>query len=159
MPDDPFRREIIVVPSTVYRDWLTEQLAERLKCPDGRPGVVGNVEFLLPGEFYPLVESNSGNRQLGFSFPDQLTVACHIFVLMSEHPLLVPSYGDTTDRMALAIKAAQLFERYAIDRPDMLAAWAGASSTDGDAPLPQRHVWQFELWNLLRERLVLYRIL
>lgn len=153
MPDDPFRREIIVVPSAVYRDWLTEQLAERLKCPDGRPGVVGNVEFLLPGDFYLLVENNSGTSHSWPSFPDQLTVACHIFVLMSEHPLLVPSYGDTTDRMALAIKAAQLFERYAIDRPDMLSAWASGLSTDGDAPLPQRHVWQFELWNLLRERL------
>jgi len=152
-PDDPFRREIIVVPSAVYGDWLNEQLAGLLKCPDGRPGVVGNIDFLLPGEFYPLVEVNSSTNPLGFSLPDQLTVACRLLVVMEEHPTLVPSYGESTDRMALAIKVAQLYERYAIDRPDMLAAWGNGSCTDGDSPLTERHQWQFTLWNLLCERL------
>jgi len=153
IPDDPFRRDLIVVPSAVYRDWLSEQLAGLLKCPDGRAGVVANVDFLLPGEFYPLVEVNSSTNPLGFSLPDQLTTACHVLVLMELHPSLVPSYSDSTDRMALAIKVAQLFERYAIDRPDMLAAWGGMACTDGDSPLVARHKWQFTLWNLLCERL------
>jgi exodeoxyribonuclease V gamma subunit len=153
IPDDPFRREIIVVPSAVYRDWLSEQLAGMLKCPDGRAGVVANVDFLLPGEFYPLVEVDSNANPLGFSLPDQLTTACHVLVLMEQYPSLVPSFSDSTDRMALAIKVAQLFERYAIDRPEMLAAWNSKTATDGDSPLIDRHKWQFELWNLLGERL------
>jgi exodeoxyribonuclease V gamma subunit len=153
LPADPFQRDIVVVPSAVYRDWLSEQLAGLLKCPDGRAGVVGNIDFLLPGEFYPLVELDSTTDPLGFSLPDHLTVACHLLGLMDQHPSLVPSYGQSTDRMALAIKVAQLYERYAIDRPDMLAAWCDATCTDGDSPLTERHQWQFTLWNLLCHRL------
>ena len=42
---------------------------------------------------------------------------------------------------------ADLFDRYAVHRPDMLRRWAAGS------PQLDETQWQFELWRLLRERL------
>jgi exodeoxyribonuclease V gamma subunit len=151
--DDPFRRELIVVPSAAFRDWLVERLAYSLRCPDGSPGVVANVQFMLPGEFYLRVEETLQQNSPEFLSADLLTVAAHLFVLMNNQPGLVPSVEGRRDRMSTALRLAELFERYAIDRPDMLAAWASGELTDGSAPFPARHVWQCQLWKLLQKRL------
>lgn len=157
--EDPFRRDLVVVPSAVFRDWLSEQLAQSLRCPDGSPGVLANVEFLLPGEFYERVEGTLQQDSQKFRSGDLLTVAGHLFVLISKQPSLVPSIGSGRDRMSIALRLSNLFERYAIDRPDMLTAWADGKITDGLNPLPARHEWQFQLWRMLQERLVSHVLL
>ena len=42
---------------------------------------------------------------------------------------------------------ADLFDRYAVHRPDMLQRWADGS------PRRTRPPWQVELWRLLRDRI------
>lgn len=150
-PNDPFARDTVVVPSTAYEHWLSEQLAISLRCPDGTPGTLANVNFLLPGEFYPLAE-DSASHVSKLSQLDPSLIACHLLELMCKQPQLAPSFQKVSDRMGFALKIAQLFERYTIDRPDMLEGWAKGVETDGDLPLPPRFRWQFTLWNLLQDR-------
>ena len=49
---------------------------------------------------------------------------------------------------------ADLFDRYAVHRPEMIAAWVAGDDTDGrGTPLPHDVIWQAALWRLLRERI------
>ena len=57
-------------------------------------------------------------------------------------------------RFATVRHLAELFDRYALHRPEMLRAWAGGEDTDGAGrALPRDGVWQAELWRRLRARI------
>ena len=150
---DPFQADVIVVPSAAYQNWLSEQLAKSLICPDGSPGILANVHFLLPAEFYSLVQNQSEDPAPPALWGNSLVVAGQLLALLCEKPSMAPSFQDVVDRMAYAMRVTQLFERYSIERPDMLAAWAHGDATDGVGPLPQAFRWQFDLWNELSGRL------
>jgi exodeoxyribonuclease V gamma subunit len=48
---------------------------------------------------------------------------------------------------------ADLFDRYALHRPEMLRAWASGRDTDAtERGLPADAVWQAQLWRRLRDR-------
>lgn len=150
---DPFQADAIVVPSVAYANWLSEQLARSLTCPDGSPGILANVHFLLPAEFYSLVQEKSSDLVPAAQWGNPLLVAGQLLALLCEKPSMAPSFQDVVDRMAYSMRVAQLFERYSIERPDMLAAWDDGKATDGVNPLSQDFRWQFDLWNELSARL------
>ena len=57
-------------------------------------------------------------------------------------------------RLTAVRHIADLFDRYALHRPEMLRAWAERDDVDGSgAALPDDAVWQAELWRRLRARL------
>ena len=58
-----------------------------------------------------------------------------------------PGTPEEPNRFSIVRHVADLFDRYAVHRPDMLQRWAAGSAQLDEA------VWQFELWRLLRERI------
>ena len=68
--------------------------------------------------------------------------------------------GDAADparrarRFSTVRHLAELFDRYALHRPEMVRAWARGEDGDGEGrALPVDGVWQAELWRRLRERI------
>ncbi len=55
--------------------------------------------------------------------------------------------GTTEERFGSIRHVADLFDRYAVHRPDMLQRWAGGVRREGETP------WQYELWRQLREKI------
>jgi exodeoxyribonuclease V gamma subunit len=59
-------------------------------------------------------------------------------------------------RLTAVRHVAELFDRYALHRPEMVRAWARSQDTDGAGrPLPDEALWQAELWRRLRERIAI----
>jgi exodeoxyribonuclease V gamma subunit len=57
-------------------------------------------------------------------------------------------------RLATLRHLAELFDRYALHRPEMLRAWAAGRDDDGTGrTLASAHTWQPELWRRLRARI------
>jgi exodeoxyribonuclease V gamma subunit len=158
--DDPFSPDVVAVPTRGIERWLTQRLSTRLGTSGGRhDGVCANVEFPFPGRLiqgalaaatgldpendpwvaersvWPLLEVV--DECLGE--PWLATLARH----------LDGARGDPEDpmrRFGAVRHIADLFDRYAVHRPDMVRSWvAQANGNPGD--------WQPELWRRLRERI------
>ena len=76
-------------------------------------------------------------------------------------PRVVPTPPASTTTLsphAYARRVADLFDRYAVQRPEMLRAWAGGHDLDGPPggsaePLADGQRWQSTLWRALRAEL------
>ena len=161
---DPFAPEIVAVTTRGMERWLTQRLSARLGTTAGRAdGVCANVEFPSPRRLagdavaaasgiesdqdpwrperavWPLLEVVDA----GLGEPWMRALSAHL------------GGGDTVDpirrarRLSSARHLADLFDRYALHRPEMVLAWA--SGTDGE--LPSDGAWQAELWRRLRARI------
>jgi exodeoxyribonuclease V gamma subunit len=169
-PADPFAPELVSVPTRGMERWLTQRMSERLGATPGRSdGVCANVEFPPPrrvvGEavatvsgidpdadawlpermVWPLLEVVDG----ALSEPWLHTLAAHL-----------GGVGQTADPVRRARRfdsvrhIADLYDRYALHRPEMVRAWAQGDDTDGAGrSLPPDAVWQAELWRRLRARI------
>ena len=155
---DPFAPDVVAVPTRGIERWLTQRLSTRLgTTADRQDGVCANVEFPFPGRLiqgalaaatgidpendpwvaeravWPLLEVV--DECLGE--PWLATLARH----------LEGARGDPEDpmrRFGVVRHLADLFDRYAVHRPDMVRAWAGGEHKDA---------WQPELWRRLRARI------
>ena len=156
-PDDPFARDVVAVPTRGMERWLTQRLSARLGARSGRAdGVCANVDFPFP------------QRLVG----DAVAVACGIdpdddpwrperavwpLLEVVDASLAEPWLerlarhveGEAARRFSSARHIAGLFDGYALNRPDLLAAWARGD--DGGVREDSR--WQAELWRRLRERI------
>ena len=56
--------------------------------------------------------------------------------------------AEPLERFSIVRHVADLFDRYAVHRPDMLQRWAA-----GRGRTPDEAAWQVELWRLLRARI------
>jgi exodeoxyribonuclease V gamma subunit len=164
-PADPFTPEVVAVHSRGVERWLQHRLAARLGTSPGRAdGICANLEFPFPGRLvqntlatvtgvepdtdpwrperltWPLlevVEASLGEAWLG-------VLAGHL------------GGADDTDvkrdrRFAAVRHLADLFDRYAVHRPNMVLGWASGNDEDGDgAVLPPDAAWQAELWRRVR---------
>jgi exodeoxyribonuclease V gamma subunit len=162
-PADPFTREVIAVPTAGIERWVTQELSLRLgTAPDGTDGVCANVDFPFPGTLVgDALEAAQALPDGGDPWaPDRLV--WELLALHAAQPdpaLWGPAHGhlaatDDGRRYQAARHVADLFDRYAIHRPEMVRAWA-----DGDAVGPAlvaidaAHAWQPRLWAKLRESL------
>jgi exodeoxyribonuclease V gamma subunit len=156
--EDPFMPDVVAVPTRGIERWLTQRLSTRLGTTrDRRDGVCANVEFPFPGRLIqgalaaasgidpendPWVAERSVWRLLEtvdecLGEPWLATLARH----------LEGARGDPEDpmrRFGAVRHLADLFDRYAVHRPNMVRAWA-AGELDDD--------WQSELWRRLRARI------
>src|SRR4051812_3968762 len=158
-PDDPFAAEVVAVPTRGMERWLSQRMSDRLGASPGRAdGVCANVEFPSPRRLvgdavatasgidadtdpwlpermvWPLLEVVDGC----LGEPWLGTLAAHL------------GGGDGAVRRLSTLRhLADLFDRYALHRPEMVRVWA--AGTDGDLPPDCR--WQAELWRRLRERI------
>ena len=130
---DPFAPELIVVPAAGVRHWLAQRLAERL-------GITANIEFTFPAAL--------ASRALGDDLGGDWTVDRLTWTIRSLW------LADGLDDVVRARSVADLFDRYQMYRPTMLARWAeGRDVTSDGQPLPAHQIWQADLWRALIARL------
>lgn len=160
-PADPFAAETVAVPSRGMERWLTHQLSGVLGATDGEGGVCANVDFAFPGVVLrrllaagcPLVDGTDPWE------PERLTwTVLDVLPDLLDGEAFAPLRYHLHDvdgpvarrRWPLARRLAELFDRYALYRPELLAAWTAG---DGDDDLPAAQRWQPQLWRALRAHL------
>jgi exodeoxyribonuclease V gamma subunit len=157
--DDPMAAEVVSVPTRGIERWLTQRLSKHLGASPGRhDGVCANIDFPFPGVLvtralaaadgsdpesdpwqperavWPLIEVVEANFGESWLAP------------LAQH-IEKSGTAEGSRRFSSIRHVADLFDRYAVHRPDMLQRWA-AGSPHLDEP-----AWQFELWGRLRERI------
>ncbi|MGH9136643.1 MAG: exodeoxyribonuclease V subunit gamma [Acidimicrobiales bacterium] len=165
---DPFERIVVGVPTAGMRDWVTRHLAIHL-------GVSANVELPFPGRF---VAAALGVGRDADDPWDVERLTWSVLDVLDAGEVDVPGWDhatrhghDESRRFAVARRIADLFDRYAMNRPELLRQWqrgvpgdgtrratpAGGASEPGDGEsagtLPGPMAWQFELWRAVRSRI------
>ncbi len=162
---DPFAAEIVSVPTRGMERWLTQRLSGAVGTSDGRSdGVCANVGFPSPRRLLgAAVAAASGIEPDADPWlPERMvwplldvvdeqiaepwleTLAAHLGAA-SEPPDPVRQ----ARRFGSVRHIAELFDRYALHRPEMMMEWAAG----GDGGVPDGAFWQAELWRRLRERI------
>jgi exodeoxyribonuclease V gamma subunit len=168
--EDPMAPEIVAVPTRGMERWLTQRLSATLGASAGRAdGVCANITFPWPRRVVgDAVAAASGvDPERDPWLPERATwplldvleasldepwlsaVAEHLGAGFHE-----PDPVRRARRLSVVRHAADLFDRYALNRPEMIRAWAAGDDTDGaDGSLPPMSLWQAELWRRLRLRI------
>jgi exodeoxyribonuclease V gamma subunit len=158
-PADPFAPEVVAVPTRGMERWLAQRLSGRLGTTGGRgDGVCANVAFPPPLRLLgDAVATASGIDPAADPWDPERAVWPLLEVVGESlgEPWLAAlathlgGAGDEPDparrarRLPTVRHLADLFDRYARHRPDMVRGWA-AGADDG---------WQARLWRRLRERI------
>ena len=170
---DPFAAEVIAVPTRGIERWLAQQLSNRLGASPGRrDGVCANVDFPFPRRLagdavaaacgvdadtdpwlperavWPLLEV----VDTSLAEPWMASLSAHLGGAGA-----TPDPQRRARRLGAVRHLADLFDRYALHRPEMVRAWArGGPDSPGhpnDPALPASAAWQAELWRRLRRRI------
>jgi exodeoxyribonuclease V gamma subunit len=169
-PADPFAPEVIAVPTRGMERWLTQRLSERLGATPGRyDGVCANVDFPPPRRVVgEAVATVSGvDPEADAWLPERMVwpLLEAVDAALAEPWLhtLAAHLGATVEtadpvrrarRFSSVRHLADLYDRYALHRPEMIRAWAAGDDTDGAGrDLPADALWQAELWRRLRARI------
>jgi exodeoxyribonuclease V gamma subunit len=166
---DPMTAEIVAVPTRGVERWLTQRLSHRLGAPpEDKAGVCANISFPFPATLVGQAIAGACGTDPGDDPWHPERCVWTLIELMDAHgddPELAPLIGHLRaatppDRLgrpgplrryAAARHMADLFDHYAVHRPDLLRSWAaGAPLPVGEDATP---VWQAHLWRLLRSRL------
>ena len=164
---DPFAAEVVAVPTRGMERWLAQRMSDRLGASPGRSdGVCANVEFPSPrrlvGDAVAIASGIDADRDPWLPERAVWPLLRVVDESLAE-PWLRPlamhlgADGATADplrggrRFSSVRRLADLFDRYALHRPEMVLAWARGEDTDGTGrELPRDGVWQAELWRRLR---------
>jgi len=167
---DPLVPEVVGIPTRGLERWLSQQLAQVLGARVGqRDGICANVEFQFLGRLIGQATAVAGadpeddpwrpDRAVWslFAVVDELRGATWLRQL-EDHIGLDGS--DDPDgvrrgrRYGVLRHIADVFDRYAMHRPELLVRWAAGGCVDGaGAPLGPEYVWQAELWRALRAQI------
>ena len=153
-PDDPFAKDVVVVPAKGVERWLAQRLSQGLGTrTGGADGVCAGVDFLRPRSLVTLL---TGTERTDPWDPDRLAWpllsvidaalgedwAAPIARHLGEQLAGVERELRQFRRYGLARRLAGLFASYGVQRPTLLSDWS--AGRDGD--LPDDLVWQPELW-------------
>jgi len=144
---DALSPDVVVVPGQGMVDWLQESLSVLM----GADGVVANVHFWHPSEF--VLKSAGMTRSSVQSWEPpalQWTVLEYLSTMESAGERPPPGYVEATRKVSYARRVAELFDRYATHRPEMVLEWLEGRDTDGAHPLPRDMSWQPALWRSIR---------
>lgn len=156
---DPMAAEVVSVPTRGIERWLTQQLSAHLGVSDGRKdGVCANIDFPFPGSLVSgaLARAMDTEPEADPWFPQRAVwPLIEVVEAHFDEPWLAPlaqhiknsATVEGSRRFSSIRHMADLFDRYAVHRPDMLQRWAAGS------PQLDEATWQVELWRLLRERI------
>lgn len=157
---DVFASEVIAVPTAGVRDWLQQRLALSLGATGRRDGVSANIQMVFPSQF---VRAALGQRLVDDDPWDIDHLTWAVLTALETTPGSVPGYPLAADgmpargRLATARRIADLFDRYANNRPQILQHWQLGLDGDGtldenDAVvrLPPDQLWQPPLWRQVR---------
>ena len=165
---DPMTPEVVSVPTKGIERWLSQRLSARLGVtPGAHDGVCANISFPFPGTLISgaLARATGNDPKADPWLPERSVWP--LMEVVEEHfdeawlaPLAdhIRNAGATPDedaagmpqppeRFSIVRHVADLFDRYAVHRPDMVQRWALG------ARLPDEAAWQVELWQLLRARI------
>jgi exodeoxyribonuclease V gamma subunit len=157
--DDPMTPEVVSVPTRGIERWLTQRLSAHLGAQQGRQdGVCANVAFPFPGTLVNGALARAAGIQPDTDPWLPQRAVWPLMEVVEEHfedPWLSPltqhiRNSETVEgskRFSSIRHLADLFDRYAVHRPDMLRRWAAGS------PQLEESSWQVDLWRLLRERI------
>ncbi|HUQ64117.1 MAG TPA: exodeoxyribonuclease V subunit gamma [Acidimicrobiales bacterium] len=163
---DPFATEVVAVPTRGIERWLSQRLSGHLGARAGHgDGVCANVDFPFPvhmvgdavataagidGEVDPWLPERAVWPLLQvvdecLSEPWLAALAAH---------LRPAGTNQSAPRRFESIRhIAELYDRYAVHRPQMLCDWAAGHDADGSGgQLSEVAAWQAQLWRRLRER-------
>lgn len=145
---DPLEPEVVVVQDSIVSDWLDLLIARE-------QGISANMSYRSPGQFiWDLYRRTIPGLPVRSPF-DAEVLRWHILRILEEgnflgsHPSL-SSYlerGDSVRRFELAVRLAELFNRYLVYRMDWLEAWE-EGNLRGLGPDEE---WQAQLWRRLTE--------
>jgi exodeoxyribonuclease V gamma subunit len=158
--DDPFEPDVVAVPTRGIERWLTQRLSTRLGTTgDRQDGVCANVEFPFPRRLIQgALAAATGIDPENDPWLAERSVWPLLEVVDEclDEPWLATlarhlegARGDPEDpmrRFGAVRHIADLFDRYAVHRPDMVRGWATGVDGALDA-------WQPELWRRLRSRM------
>lgn len=161
-PLRPLENELFLVQSNGMAQWLKLALAENDGC-----GIAACVEIELPARFLwkayrAVLGADAIPRQSPY---DKEPLTWRLFQLL---PLLLnedcfsplarylQNDHDMRKRYQLACHLADIFDQYQVYRADWLEDWANGLDrlrNAGGAPaeMPQRQVWQAELWRRIQQ--------
>jgi exodeoxyribonuclease V gamma subunit len=156
---DPMAAEVVSVPTRGIERWLTQRLSAHLGATPGRhDGVCANIDFPFPGTVV-----NGALALAAGTDPDsdpwlpQRAVWPLLEVVETnfDEPWLAPlaqhiRNSETvaeSKRFSSIRHVADLFDRYAVHRPEMVRGWAEGTQGEDEAE------WQVKLWRLLRARI------
>lgn len=151
---DPFRAEVILVPSVAIKRWLNLQIAVR-------HGVAANIEYPLPASWIWQVAA-SANAHARITIPpiDPLSREQAAWKIFGALPSMLPrpefdalqrylSEDESgVKRWQLSQRIADVFDRYQYYRPDWIRSWSKAVSSHA-LPAAEVPAWQPELWRAL----------
>lgn len=142
------KRRPVVVPSVAFSEYLQLKIADRL-------GVCMGMEFLTPQSFIRRVSAPAEENSW-----EKGRLIWRILPLATEFSKKMGVIGESTsrDRFALAEALADRIDQYGHFRPEIIRQWAvGNTFLNSTATMDQREseLWQRELWNKLREDIVL----
>ncbi len=157
--DDPMTPEVVSVPTRGIERWLTQRLSARLGASaGGQDGVCANIDFPFPGPLVTMALAVAAGTDPDVDpwlpqravWPLMEVVEAHFdeawLTPLAQH-MRNSGAVPGAKRFSSIRHVADLFDRYAVHRPDMLQRWAAGSSEE-DEP-----VWQVELWRRLRARI------
>jgi exodeoxyribonuclease V gamma subunit len=163
---DPLAPEVVAVPTRGVERWLAQSLSHRLGATAGRQdGVCANFAFPFPGSLTGrAVALGAGIDPIADPWPPERSV-WPLLEVVDEHlhdeflePLAEhlgragpPGDGDPPRRFDPVRHLADLFDQYAMHRPEMVRAWA--AGPDNLYGPDKAGSWQADLWRLLRARI------
>jgi exodeoxyribonuclease V gamma subunit len=162
---DPFAPEIVAVPTRGMERWLAQRMSDRLGAEAGRgDGVCANVDFPSPRRLVgDAVATASGIEADADPWLPERAVWALLEVVdgclgepwLASLAAHLGGSGEDVDparrarRFSAVRHLAELFDRYALHRPEMVRAWARGE----DGAVPADGMWQAELWRRLRARI------
>lgn len=164
---DPLEPDWVAVPSAGTTRWLRLELARTLGAgPAGTDGVAANIEMPFPSALGRAVLDAGLRDQHGLEPRDPLFdpwrldhLVWSVLEALAEHRTdgrlaSLAQLPDGATRFGQARRVADLFDRYAVHRPDMVRAWAHGRDVDPQgAALHESYAWQPHLWRLVRSHI------
>jgi len=145
----PFNREVFMVQTEGMKRWLSLRMADH-------NGIFSNGLFISPAELLSMIErdvisaSNAGSPFERNAFPWTIMKLLDETAGKDRDLSIVTDYaaGNALKLFQVASKIADMFDQYAIYRPQMLQAWE-SGKLYYESP---HELWQRKIWLALKER-------
>ena len=147
--DDPFAAEIVVVPSGDMARFLKRELARSLGARNGNDGIVSNINFVYPRQLVNATLQNPTGSE-NSEWDSNSLIWSIIDTLLATNNITIPGFNEAP--ITVARRAADLLDRYASHRPEMLNEWITGVVNDAKLTSNQLNTitkeqkWQRELF-------------
>jgi exodeoxyribonuclease V gamma subunit len=140
--------DVVVVPGQGMVDWLQESLSPHM----GASGIVANVHFWHPSEFTLKATGQFDHDDHSWNPAHLQWVLLEFLATHTGHGgVTAPGFSGAKRKLTYARRVAELFDRYAVHRPEMILEWVTGKNSDGLNDLPDEFSWQPKLWREIRQ--------